>query len=480
MINLKRLLLGATACAHLFATVPALAAKDGSAPKPKLALSLHDDTCLPTNATKQAAPFLLFLLSVFAEPVAKMAISGVAGALKKAGEDKIWKRTNEIPSYFYKVDLPRKSGAMTKIEPRAKCLTIIYGTPAPPKDKDGNDLTFEAFAASLNAFFDNDPSVAKTIFSEAEVEFPQGFAEGAAYIFYADLPTSTDHTAFQIRPRFAIVRDGLNPKLSKRKPRDIVVTLSFYEPAAGNDGKVFATRSFNIKNAPRDFKKIDLSDLPSSWIPYPAISAASKSRLDRHSSLLDDLMENIELSAKLDREIGDASPGSAHKEKVAQKQKADEAIARLTDGEGPIRQELKLLGLEGDGDGCANGAASGCMNAGKVNVHPFMARAELRETQDGDKFLQTLGTLLDDQKDTIAKKAADFVNPETRATAAETAATEEDTLRIAAIEAVSAFQASKADPDKTDAEKRVLEIKAAAACRKLRSKRYEDVVCASI
>ena len=79
----------------------------------------------------------------------------------------------------------------------------------------------------------------------------------------------------------------------------------------------------------------------------------------------------------------------------------------------------------------------------------------------------------------ITNPIYEAIDPGTRSTAAITAQTSDDTLRIAAIEAVTAYTAENAKTgiDRSDAKIRVAKIKADAACRGLRNGGFDDIIC---
>lgn len=268
-------------------------------------------------------------------------------------------------------------------------------------------------------------------------EVNRHFDGGRVAILVAEIATSPDQTAFQFVPRYIQFSGALMNKRMDGQ-RSAVFTVSILTPGGTADGAATAVRTFSFADlsSPLTLSGAKADALRSSWIPLPAAPDPVKARLAATSSRRSDYNTMTDVLAS--------------KATADEKEKAQFKQARLKQ---VIDDDDRYL----------------------AEVAPVTFRVDLVETEPGSKFLVALGQALAANAKDLSGPIADQLDPQKRATAAATEADNQDTLRIAAINAATDLQ--KAKDAKDPAGLRIAQIKAAAACRKLEAAGYADPAC---
>ena len=244
-------------------------------------------------------------------------------------------------------------------------------------------------------------------------------------------------------PKKVLVGEALSKKKGRsKKKRDLVTVISLQTPSQNGGGKAFAVATANFKDV-TDGKFLNSSSLRHSgtgWMPLPAVPASVTTTLKANAKRQSDLATTIDTLSKT------AAGSATHAQLTASK----DALIKH------INLDKKL-----------------------TRAAPITISASVVETQEGSKFLQKFGAFISKNSTEITNPIYEAIDPGTRSTAAITAQTSDDTLRIAAIEAVTAYTAENAKTgiDRSDAKIRVAKIKADAACRGLRNGGFDDIIC---
>jgi len=427
-----------------------LASSAAAEPKADLVTKVaHSDNCTALNGTDPQETFLAVIASLLIEKAVTAGVKGLGKAMTKAGAPKETHGEGYGTSYFYKADIQGEP----KLVRYARCVTIASGVRGGEGDAIGAG-----------------PSLSRGLGDDA-INFltASGFTRTPSFLLETRLVISEDKSAYRLQPVHAWIGAPMNK--DGKLARDIVVTLSVVGPAATDPGEAISTRSFAFKRAALGPVPADvLKDMGSSWIPLPSLPEAATTRfaaaVQRKTDIATVEKEIADLTAEIAKPpaparppVRGATPAQAPTEPVkTPAQKRADAEERL--------KKLKAANLAD--------------KTYLAKLMPVTFRVDVHETADGNKVLAAIGDFLTDNADAISKPIVDRLDPEKRAAAKETAATQEQTLRIAAIEAVEAWQGAEADAEVSAGQKRIKKMKAATACRALRNEDFDDEVCAQV
>lgn len=424
-----------TAAAIAAIVAPGVAQAAPKAAKPALiAVVDHTEKC--AVATQKGADEALpgAILSLVLGTVVDAGIKGLGKAMTKAGADKEVHVKDSLATYFYTGEL----GAEPKLKRKATCLRVVAG----PKGGDGLPV---GTASPQNA----DLGDAATWVKES------GFDRAPALYMETRMRLSDDRTAFQLVP----VKAFIGKPLQGKAERDLVVTFSIVAPSVNDDGDVLATRGFALKRPTEGAMDTTvLEAMASDWIPLPTPTDAAKGRFEIAVQRQNDIADLEKVLAELNAPPKPVTtkPGTkpAAKPPEDPPKKAD------------VEKRLGELKTAAKGDPAA-----------LASLMPVTLRVDVHETADGNKLLAAIGGFLTDNADKISEPILEEIDPAKRKAAAKTAATEAQSLRIAAIEAVEAWQTTDAGAESTEAQKRVKKLQAEGACRALRDAKLDDVAC---
>jgi hypothetical protein len=404
-------------------------------PKPPL-IAVVDHTeegCEDLSAgAQQAVPEAL--LSLVLGKVVNAGVKGIGKAMTKAGSDKEVHIKGFKTSYFYTATL----GDEPQLEQKSSCLRVVAGVkggsglPVGPPKPGENAALGDPWGWVKAAGFDRAPH----LYMETRTEI------------------SVDRTAFRLVPVKAFVGKAIQDDNSKE--RDLVVTFSITTPSADGDGDVLMTRSFSLKRpAEGPMDKTMLEAMASDWIPLPTPTEQAKSRFDVAVQRKKDIADLKKVLAELNAPPKPPKPGAKPVTPAEEPPKKEEVQKRLDDLMKAAETDPKAL----------------------ESLMPVTVRVDVHETKDGNKLLAAIGGFLTDNADKISEPIVNELDPAARKAAAKTAATEEQALRIAVIEAVEAWQTTEANADATAGQKRVKKLQAEGACRALRDAKLDDVSC---
>ncbi len=379
----------------------------------------------------EAQGLLLGLLGAIIAPLAKAGVEGIGNALKKAGTPKDKHIISYGSGYFYSVTLdPTKS---EKVIPSLKneCIVFAYGASNGRNLKSIDELAVSATAKTdiKNLGFVTEPA----IYAEFGME------------------VSKDRTAFRLDPKVIWVGRPVSKRGFASKKRDLIITVSFSFPST-DDGSAFASRTVVLKGAPTSklLTSAQLESLKSQWMPMPAMPQPISTRVQSTKQRLDDIQELRDELKDLDQTT---SEGKARKRVI------DREIARL---ESYVTADGIFL----------------------AEVAPINTRVDLHETRDGDAVLSAIGSFLADNAEGISTPIVNTIDPNKIAEAKEadlsdavSAVTDENTVRVAAINEVAAWQEVLAKDDATEAQKRVARLRAERACKELALRGFSEVNC---
>jgi hypothetical protein len=396
------------------------------------------------------------LASLFLKPIVEAGINGIGAAFKKAGGDKVVTKSAQTPSHFYKITLGKNAVDETGLDLNIGCLTIVHG-----RLSVGDDIVQMAEEKQLSKKIASFPTGDEKIFLSPTKTAPANntFSDDIRFFAEVKIKISDDKTAMHLVPNRLLIGKTIGGGRQKAN-RDIVLNVNFKLPSQNGGDSAFATAAMVFPKAKSDIFKNggELEAQSSGWMPLaplPAsvasrITANAKRRLDRETfqeaiTTLQDLIDNGGLSGQ---KLKDAS---------AKKAAAVQSVKKLDKF---IQNDESVLSL----------------------ASPVTVTTTIVQTQEGNKFLLKVGTYLSENKESIAAPIVSAIDPKAKATAAATAADAEDTLRIAAINAVAIHDVEKAKvgADKNEVTIRVALITATQACRKLRAAGYDDIACLGI
>lgn len=407
----------------------------------------HSDNCTAVNGADPQETFLAVVASLLIEKAVTAGVKGLGKAMTKAGAPKEVHGEAYGTSYFYKADIQGEP----KLMRYARCITVVSGVSG------GEGEAIGAGPGQSRGLGDD------AINFLADV----GFKKAPGFFMETRLVISEDRSAYRLQPVHAWVGEPLNKE--NKRDRDVVVTLSVMGPTATDPGEAISTRSFAFKRVQAGAVPADvLKGLGSSWIPLPSLPEEAKTRfaaaVQRKADIATVEKEIADLTAEIARPPAPVRPPV----RGAAPAPTPEAPAK-TPAQKKVDAEARLAKLK---------AANLADKTYLAKLMPVTFRVDVHETADGNKVLAAIGDFLTDNADAISKPIVDRLDPEKRAAAKETAATQEQALRIAAIEAVEAWQEAEADAEVSAGQKRIKKMKAASACRALRNEDFDDEVCA--
>jgi len=427
----------------------ALATAAQAKPKPNLVTKLaHSDNCTAVTGSDPEETILAAIAALLIEKAVTAGVKGLGKAMTKAGSPKDAHGLAYELSYFYRGDIL----AEPKLARFGRCLTIATGV-----------------QGGEGAVVGSEPGQTPGIRDDA-VQFltKWGFTKEPSYLMETRLVLSEDKSSYRLQPVFAWVGAPLN---QEKAERDVVVTLSVTGPTATDPGDAISTRSFAFKRVKQgQVSPAVLKDMGSTWIPLPTLPEAAATRfaaaVQRKADIATVEKEIAELTAEIAKPSAPPRPpvrGAAPAPTPASTEPVKTPTQKKAEA------EARLVKLN---------AASQADKTYLAKLMPVTFRVDVHETADGNKVLAAIGDFLTGNADAISKPIVDRLDPEKRAAAKETAATHEQTLRIAAIEAVEAWQEAEADAEVSAGQKRIKKMKAASACRALRNEDFDDEVCA--
>lgn len=451
-------------------------------------------SCPSTNRTNG---FGAALLSVLLEPIVTGLIKGAGEKITEAGEDKVTKVETFLPTHYYNIDWSDSKSKRSKVDVNTGCITVIHGKKTTPEQRASFvDFSSEGFSAAQSTLIQNteagpdsktslDSGTAQDILAPESAPTPgytplkfrddpadapadaaplPGASAGAdkTWLFDSDIrfygqfefDAANDGTAVQIKPvRVLIGEKFADSKIAASGKRDLVVTIGFHLPGKGGVGDAFALPSAVFKNVkPNTYlTDSDLDGVISGWFPLAAVPESSKTLMTAWDKTFSDLETLRKLKDGLIDSISETQDEAA-------KTKLEDQLEDV---------EKKILALD-------NNVQE--REPPRMQTAPITISATLTETQEGNKFLVKLGSLISENSDEIAKPILDEIDPTKRAAAAKADAAEASaataqaaTLRVSAIELVAAYntEKNKSDADRDEIKVRVAKIKAIEACRKL-------------
>jgi hypothetical protein len=381
----------------------------------------------------------LALLGLLLPKLAESGLTYVGNAIAKAGAPVERHASASVSTSMYSllgpaqpVAVPHHPDALEydenpSLQLRNRCITAVFGLARP--DATPRDIG----VAAPTPLQPDGKALDAYLIQEINQQFdPQRIA-----VIVAELKVSPDLTAFQFVPQYIEFAGALMDKKLDEE-RSAVFTISILPPGGTTEGAATAVRTFSFPDlsSPKTVLGKQAEALQSSWIPLPAAPDPVKARITATSSRRSDY------NALADVLTSNAKPDEQDKARLKQ--------ARL---KGFIDKDNDYL----------------------TAVAPVTFRVDLVETRPGSKFLVALGQALAANAKDLSTPISDALNPEKRATAAATEADNQDTLRIAAINAATDLQKAKDAKDPNGL--RIAQIKAAAACRKLEAAGYADPAC---
>jgi hypothetical protein len=356
-------------------------------------------------------------------------IKGVGAAIKKAGEEKSFSVEASSSGNFYAYDEINSSFIAN---PAIQCLVIAYGRIGGSQAPD---------LASKEPF-SNDPKRLTELTGLTDI--PKFYAE------FLIVP-STDRSAFAILPQL-IFRKG---KLStSRELKETVLTVSFSTPSSSGSGSTFALYSTKFKDSYEDGVYLGaaqlLSTYASPFMPIPAIPATTSSALTTLHAQKGQLqtMEQqlIELDKKEDPLIEEINTeildlerlknSEIHRAEIAlrdavvsgedqdiirrlstaleQAQRNADLEAQITKKKQELTERRKMLSSTVQRSNLADSVAKLKKNISFsrqiiAQTSPVNISATITETTSANKYLVTLGSLLEGKASEITKAISDEV-----------------------------------------------------------------------
>ena len=400
------------------------------------------------------------IAGVALKPIIEAGVKGLGNAIKKAGEDKVTIKKAKQATHFYSIELGDGAQDETKVNLNVGCITIVDGalsTANADADKELDKITLVNNFLKANGQKALEESDANRFLNPIPGErLRRYFSSDIRYYGQYNVVVSSDKTAFRLQPQEALIGKPFK-KSNKSKDRDIEIIISFDLPASNEEGATHAvsTSSFKKAKAYRYFAERDLSENGTGWMPMPGVTKSVIDRINSNQKRRIDLqaLEDKLTSVQTDlRAVG-----------LTAKQKVE--FVKMESATKLAIKRLESL-IENDEDVVSDAT-------------PITVKASIIETQKGSKFLQKLGEFIAENNETIGKPIFESIDPNTQKTANVAAEDNEDTLRIAAIEAIANFQIedAKLGTERSDSNIRVAQIKAQQACRKLRAEGHEDLDC---
>ncbi|MEO1662109.1 MAG: hypothetical protein AAFR51_14045 [Pseudomonadota bacterium] len=449
-------------------------APKGAEPEGQLVTKLYiKDAC--STGTRQNA-LGSALVGLLLKPFLESVVSKVGDGIRKAGEEQKTQVFAEKGTDFYEIDWAAGQQSSTKLGLNAGCLTVVHGTLAtPPTDESKLRERFDAARKLLSETYDLPPRSRSTPLAEGDAHkylTPNQTLDFATLEFSNDIrffgefamERSDDRTAMRLIPQAVLIGKPFAPaKRFVSNKRDIVLTLSLHAPSQSGAADAFAVANIPFKNAKRNvfLSTEDLVGVASGWFPLAPVPESTSKRIDVWDKALKSIQDYETLVSDVQRQL-DAGVGDDGKALT------NESRATLVTLQRGANREITRLRNNNNPDKTPFGRTS-----------PITVKTVLTETREGNQFLIDLGTYLSANKTEIAEPFFNALDPETRKTARAGEEDNEDTLRIAAIEAVAAYDEaqSKEGDERSESAIRVAEVKAEQACRKLKDAGYSDPDC---
>jgi len=452
-------------------------AASGGAETTPLATRLYLAPACPGETRPNALGEIL--AGLILKPILESAVSGLGDALVKAGKEQVTPVQVEESTHFYSIDWSDDPLKTSAVRLNQGCVTIVHGRlAAPPPDRATNaqlQTRFNDAAEALVANFQPPAGSSEDgiIQDDAYQYLAPGQDDGSEPVleftedirFYGRfaLSRSDDLTALKLEPRKILVGEHfVPPKRALSGKRDIVATLGLYGPGKTSKSEAFAVSSLAIKKAKSGtyFSGEDANSLSSGWFPLAAIPQPVLDQMKTWDTAQRDMMALKDLRSSVKAELAAIADGS---------------VTRTADQKRALEVQLSETETEIDRLSTRYGGFSAPYSL----TAPVTVQLTLTETQEANKFLVDLGQYLSNNNEDIAKPFFDELDPATQRSESATEADNEDTLRIAAITAVSNYRKSAATEgeDRNETTIRVDRIKAEQACRKLRAAGYADIDC---
>lgn len=356
-------------------------------------------------------------------------VKGIGNALAKAAAPDEAQVRATAPTHFYTT-----GGESYALVAQHPCFAYIVDAPV---EKSPAPTIDEITASSgVKSYKGSDGRMEE---AHAELLYGRGLRHYPLFFTVARVERSADRSAWRMVPTHVWTGPALTVGGLRGKGRDLVLTAFVEGASAGDEANMLAQKSISFNrvadNGWIDAKRLD--GLGTGWIPFPKLPDIAE---ERRAVAIQRLAAIAEIKALPPKEIKPAQR--------AQLAKMEAAVP------GDVRAMLSLL--------------------------PVQFGFNLQETRDGNRFLQKVGEYVAGNAETIAKPiAAEFDGEARRAKAIADAGTVTG-LKVAAIEAVDAWETAAADPDKNEAQRRVLKMKAVLACASLRANDLDDVSCGKV
>lgn len=400
------------------------------------------------------------LAGLFLAPLIESSIKGLGEAIKKAGEDQVTTRTATTVDHFYDITLGKKAGDETKIGQNIGCITVIYGQTSNATGQAAKEVQkkFEERFKSVHSKLTSYATINNYLSPDDPTSGNLEFSDDVRFFAQYSIQLSEDKTALLLEPKMVLIGGPFaKPKGSSSGKRDIVLVVSFKLPSQGGGDEAFAVLTSNF-SAVEDYTVQEGTALlghSTGWMPMPPVPDNVATRLTANATRRIDLQSFVDLQEDLRTELeSDGLTPAKRKELEKDKASAKRSAERLQ----------KLISAD--------------QTAVELTA-PVTITTSLVETQEGSKFLVNFGSFLSEKNKEISEPILEVIDPSKRKAAKAAEADTEDTLRVAAIEAVADYDTedAKTGAARDEAKLRIAKIKAKQACRKLKAAGYEDISC---
>lgn len=275
--------------------------------------------------------------------------------------------------------------------------------------------------------------------AHAELLYGKGFRRYPLFFMVARIDQAADRSAWRMVPTRVWTGPAFTVGGLRGKGRDLVLTAFVEGSSANDESNMLAQKSVNFARA-KDNSWVEskrLEGLGTGWIPFPKLSHIAE---ERRSVAIERLEAIAEIEALPPKEVKPAQGAQLAKMKAA------------------LPADAKAM----------------------RSLLPVTYGFSLQETRDGNRFLQKVGDYIAGNAETIAKPIAAEFDVDAKREKAVANAGAATGLKIAAIEAVDAWEGAVADPSKNEAQRRVLKMKAQLACATLRASDLDDIACGKV
>lgn len=394
------------------------------------------------------------LAGLFLKPAVEALIKGTGDAIRKAGEDKVKTVEALNPTHFYSISPGVGGQGETALGLNVGCITIVHG-----RLSGGSDAQQKAETARFTKQIKNLPTGKEKIFlSPGDAgAINNEFSDDIRFFAELRVVVSSDNTAMRLIPQRLLRGNSIDSRIKNKKNSQFVVTIQYKTPkqSANDDAFAIATLNLGTINANSYKDSGELENFITSWLPLAPMPTAVEKRISDNAKRRLDKQTFEETSNSLATEI---ASGNLTKDDLAKAQKmkaaADSGIAKLNTSLALDKKALK-------------------------HASPVTIKVSVTQTLKGNEFLKKLGSYIAENNSTIAAPIVNRLDPNTRAAAKVAAADEDDTLRVAALTAIEAYNTenAKTGNDRSELNIRIKRIGASQACRKLRTAGFDDVTC---